>query len=101
MINWITGVKGTSPGLSAQAMHGTTDDLLELPRHDEKPVIVTIQKQKGKPWTGHAMVLAPYDPARSNGTVQTPWGFLDPCCSGGSKYPHWMTYADFRAKWSY
>jgi hypothetical protein len=100
MINWIAGVKGTSPGLSAQAMHGTTDDLLELPRHDDKLVIVTIQKQKGKPWTGHAMVLAAYDPGNARLGIDASWGFLDPAGPAYSPNLRWMTDAEFQEKWS-
>jgi RHS repeat-associated protein len=100
MLNWIAEINGMSPGLSAEAMHGTTDDLIAILGQSDKAAIVTIQKRKGDPRSAHAMVLAAYDPQKTDkyGTVK-PWGFIN--SADGLQAPElfWMTDADFREQW--
>jgi hypothetical protein len=97
MINWLAERDGISLNLSAEAMKGTTSDLINLLGQPDKAVIVTIQWDKDDPTTGHAMVLAAYDLTHVDwrGNIQ-PWGFINSAGNTSNLRLDWMTDAEFQ-----
>jgi hypothetical protein len=88
--------------LSAYAARGTTQDLRDFLEDPNTAVIVTIQWHQGDLTSGHAMVLAAYDPAHQEDdgdTIPYPWGFLNPAKPDSGL--EWFTTADFQKMWGY
>jgi RHS repeat-associated protein len=100
MINWLAERDGMSLNLSAEAMKGTTSDLINLLGQPDKAVIVTIQWDEGDPTSGHAMVLAAYDLTHVDwhGNVQ-PWGFINSADNTSVPHLFWMTNDEFQKVW--
>jgi hypothetical protein len=100
MIDWLAEGDGISLNLSAEAMKGTTSDLINLLGQPDKAVIVTIQWDKGDPTSGHAMVLAAYDETHVDriGNIQ-PWGFINSADNPSGPHLFWMTNDEFQKVW--
>jgi hypothetical protein len=49
---------------------------------------------------GHTMVLGAYDTAHTSGTLDTPWGFINPWKDNAIQL-FWMTDTDFRKAWRF
>ena len=49
---------------------------------------------------GHTMVLGAYETAHTSGTLETPWGFINPWKDDADQL-FWMTDADFRKAWRF
>jgi hypothetical protein len=100
MINWLAEGDGMSLNLSAEAMKGTTSDLINLLGQPNKAVIVTIQWDKGDPTSGHAMVLAAYDPTHADASGNVlPWGFINSASNTTDVYLDWRSDSEFLEIW--
>ena len=87
------------PEVNAEATKGTTEQLMDMLGDSNQVAVITMQWDSKWPdfLSGHAMVLAAYDPTHYSDDVSTPWGFIN--SHGSQSELYWMSDSDFQEQW--